>query len=142
MRNALRLVLGLVLSLGTMAETGPLSSLTDLLWTHRVILVGGASQQTLSELENRSGEIDERDLIWFCLVSGEVRTNYGGALADGFFTHLRESYFDTEGGPVLLIGKDGGVKSRDQELDIDAYFDRIDGMPMRRAEMRSRLDGQ
>lgn len=103
-----------------------------------MILVDGASQRTVSELETRSDDIDERDLVWFCLVSDELRTNYRGALADGLVTHLRESYFDAGGAPVLLIGKDGGIKARDQTLDIEAYFSRIDGMPMRQAEMRGR----
>jgi hypothetical protein len=36
-----------------------------------------------------------------------------------------------------LIGKDGGIKSRESSLDLDAIFRRIDGMPMRIREMRS-----
>jgi hypothetical protein len=38
---------------------------------------------------------------------------------------------------MLLIGKDGGVKSREPSLDLDAIFGRIDAMPMRIREMRS-----
>jgi hypothetical protein len=38
---------------------------------------------------------------------------------------------------VLLIGKDGGIKSRESSLDLDAIFGRIDGMPMRIREMRT-----
>ena len=38
---------------------------------------------------------------------------------------------------VVLIGKDGGVKlRREGEIDLDEIFERIDGMPMRRNEMR------
>ncbi|WP_349559152.1 DUF4174 domain-containing protein [Marinobacter sp. NFXS9] len=38
---------------------------------------------------------------------------------------------------VLLIGKDGGIKSRESSLDLDAVFRRIDAMPMRIREMRT-----
>lgn len=37
---------------------------------------------------------------------------------------------------VLLIGKDGGVKSRSSDLDLEATFGLIDQMPMRREEIR------
>ena len=40
---------------------------------------------------------------------------------------------------VVLIGKDGGEKLRlDEVPDLDAVFALIDGMPMRRAEIRER----
>lgn len=39
---------------------------------------------------------------------------------------------------MLLVGKDGGVKSRYPEMpELDQVFALIDGMPMRRSEMRS-----
>ena len=40
---------------------------------------------------------------------------------------------------ALLVGLDGGVKARTTEaVDPDAWFARIDAMPMRRAELRER----
>ncbi|WP_242674565.1 DUF4174 domain-containing protein [Marinobacter halodurans] len=36
-----------------------------------------------------------------------------------------------------MIGKDGGIKSRESSLDLDAVFRRIDAMPMRIREMRT-----
>jgi hypothetical protein len=48
---------------------------------------------------------------------------------------LRTS-FGAEGFEVLLIGKDGGVKLRQQEpVGTDVLFAVIDAMPMRRQEM-------
>ncbi|MDS1309234.1 DUF4174 domain-containing protein [Marinobacter sp. F60267] len=38
---------------------------------------------------------------------------------------------------MLLIGKDGGIKSREPSLDLDAIFRRTDSMPMRIREMRT-----
>jgi hypothetical protein len=38
----------------------------------------------------------------------------------------------------ILIGKDGGVKSKDRSLlSPDIYFAQIDGMPMRKQEMKN-----
>ena len=40
---------------------------------------------------------------------------------------------------MLLVGKDGGEKLRTTEVpDLAAVFGLIDGMPMRREEMRER----
>ncbi|MGO1501416.1 MAG: DUF4174 domain-containing protein, partial [Marinobacter sp.] len=38
---------------------------------------------------------------------------------------------------VLLIGKDGGIKSRESSLNLDAIFRRVDAMSMRMREMRT-----
>jgi hypothetical protein len=41
---------------------------------------------------------------------------------------------------LVLVGKDGGIKARQQEgaFDIDRLFELIDSMPMRRAELPPR----
>ena len=38
---------------------------------------------------------------------------------------------------LILIGKDGDVKSRIKEIDLQRLYDQIDQMPMRRSEIRS-----
>ncbi|MFP3977526.1 MULTISPECIES: DUF4174 domain-containing protein [Marinobacter] len=38
---------------------------------------------------------------------------------------------------MLLIGKDGGIKSCESSLNLNAVFRRIDAMPMRIREMRT-----
>ncbi|WP_246180249.1 DUF4174 domain-containing protein [Marinobacter changyiensis] len=40
-------------------------------------------------------------------------------------------------GRVLLIGKDGGIKSREASLNLNGIFRRVDAMPMRMREMRA-----
>lgn len=40
------------------------------------------------------------------------------------------------GDRVRLIGKDGGIKSREASLNLNGIFSRIDAMPMRMREMR------
>ena len=51
---------------------------------------------------------------------------------------LRERFSPKPGGfTLILIGKDGGVKlRRENGADLQDIFDLIDGMPMRKAEMR------
>lgn len=55
-------------------------------------------------------------------------------------TELYEKYSaDNRGFEIILIGLDGGVKKRETEVfKIDDIFNLIDGMPMRRAEIRNR----
>lgn len=129
------LIAGVAFSACPLAETGTLESPADLRWKNRVILVNEANDRTISELADRRTAIDERHILWFCEVNGQIRTNYQGGLEDGFLRQLHENYFERTGFPVLLIGKDGGIKSRDQSLEIDDYLIRIDAMPMRQAEM-------
>lgn len=129
------LILGTAFTSLLMAETGTLDSLGDLRWKNRVILVDAATETMIGQLEARQPEMDERQLLWFCVVSGEIHTNYGGELGDGLLGQLNDGYLHKYGFPVLLIGKDGGIKSRDQTLDIDSYLIQIDSMPMRQSEM-------
>ena len=131
------LMQGIVCSPFLFAESRVLESLGDLRWKNRIILVDEAADRTVLELVARAPEFEERHLVWFCVVGEGIRTNYDGALAKGLSTHLRQAYFDASGFPVLLIGKDGGIKSRNQALDIDAYLMNVDGMPMRQREMKA-----
>ena len=83
----------------------------------------------------------ERDILWFVVLGETTRTNYPGALAAGFAATLRQAYRGPPAdgpGEVVLVGKDGGVKSRGPALDPAALFGEIDRMPMRRQEMRER----
>ena len=120
-----------------------LNDIGQLRWEHRLVLVfaANASQaQAASEELNRAGEaIADRDILWFVVAGGAVRTNYDGEMSEGFVGRLRENYIDdSETGTlkVLLIGKDGGVKNRANALDLESIDRQIDQMPMRREEMR------
>ena len=64
-------------------------------------------------------------------------TNYPGKVDPRLGSWIREKYFTPPPAETafVLIGKDGGVKSRGETLDLDSMFDLIDSMPMRRAEM-------
>ena len=128
-------IAAVVFSTSLLAENKALDSLDELRWQNRVVLVNNATAHTVGVFTAHRAAIDERHIIWFCVVNGEIRSNYEGDLGERLLAHLRKDYFERQGFPVLLIGKDGGIKSGNRRLDIDDYFKQIDSMPMRQAEM-------
>lgn len=115
--------------------------LRSYLWENRLIVVQCDEREAadiVRELEAFGDAIEERHIIWFVLTDGELWTNQEADLPEGFADAVRAQIFDSEaeGLRVALVGKDGGVKSMDDSLDLKAIFGRIDSMPMRRAEMR------
>lgn len=119
----------------------PLENLERLRWEYRLVLVyatGKAADNALSNLEEYAPGIEDRDIAWFLLTDDALSTNYRGALADSLRENLLNSWFKPipEGSTVLLIGKDGFLKSRSADLDLETTFQTIDSMPMRRQEMQ------
>ncbi|MGB1478740.1 MAG: DUF4174 domain-containing protein [Marinobacter salsuginis] len=116
-----------------------MNNLGDYQWKNRLILVQAASETegAVQTLKDAHAEIDDRDIIWFVntgegLVSNQAKVS-GGVEHDVSELFAKVSPEDR----VLLIGKDGGIKSREPGLDLDAIFGRIDAMPMRVREMRT-----
>ncbi|WP_412536360.1 DUF4174 domain-containing protein [Marinobacter sp. MIT932201] len=134
-----RTFLALMLLLITLTTHGAdMNSLSDYQWKNRLILVQ-ASDENAGEIEMlrsaRAG-VDDRDVVWFVNTGSEVVSNQqslSNSLESDIKTLLDGGRSD---GRVLLIGKDGGIKSREVSLDLDAIFRRIDAMPMRMREMR------
>lgn len=136
----LRLVLALLISIPTPAsatDDQPLDELASLRWQHRIVLVHGQVPNAVERLRSAQDAIDERAIVWFVTSQGELLSNYPGPVGDGLAQHLHERYFSRSDARVFLIGKDGGLKAGDQDLDLPALFARIDAMPMRRREMES-----
>jgi hypothetical protein len=94
----------------------------------------------LANLEEIEPEISERDIVWFVLGVNQLHTNYNEKLSDEVRKQIIDRYFSPLPAEtvVLLIGKDGTLKSRSSDLDLEAMFGLIDQMPMRRAEMRQK----
>jgi len=92
-------------------------------------------EEDVAALKEHTPGLEERDAVWFVLDDELLVTNFPGTVAPAFAGDLRESVSGDR--PVLLIGKDGGVKMRASRLNIDELFSRIDAMPMRRREMQS-----
>ena len=123
------------------------AGLDDLRWKYRVILVSALEpyrSSALANLDEFAAQIEERDIAWFVLGDDELHTNLKGELAGMLREQILDRYFTpvpTETA-VLLIGKDGTIKSRSSDLDLEATFGLIDRMPMRQAEMqRKSSDG-
>ncbi|WP_422083904.1 DUF4174 domain-containing protein [Ulvibacterium sp.] len=119
-------------------------NLKDYQWKNRVLLLfddsikSPALKSQLEKFSDVPEEMVERDLILFIVTDKGIFTRNGHLqdmpLKDAYDTaHISEKFKG-----VVLIGKDGGAKlKKDFEIDPLVIFDLIDGMPMRKAEMRS-----
>ena len=133
------------LNINARASEDKLAGLEELRWQYRVILIFAREpylSNALQNLDEYKAEIEERDIAWFVLDDNSLYTNYDGKLEDQLREELMDSYFKPVPSEtaVLLIGKDGGIKSRSTDLDLEATFGLIDQMPMRRSEMRRKSD--
>jgi hypothetical protein len=122
------------------------AGLDDLRWKNRVFLVYVQEPETseaLARLEELEAEIEDRDIAWFVLGGSRMHTNYPGTLEDGLQSQILSRYFTPAPGEttLLLIGKDGGLKSRSTRLGFEEAFGLIDQMPMRVEEMRNKSGG-
>lgn len=128
----------MVLTPTTVTMAGPLDSFR---WKNRFLLVHAETPEAatafIAELEAATGDVEERDLLWFIADPENLYTNQGEPLEASGREQLRDLITAQKlpGECVRLIGKDGGIKGRYERLDLAAIFARIDGMPMRRAEM-------
>ena len=105
-----------------------MNNLGDYQWKNRLILVQGASET--------EGAVQTL-IIWF-VNTGEGLVSNQATVSGGVEQDIKELFAKVRPEDrVLLIGKDGGMKSREPGLDLDAIFGRIDAMPMRVREMRS-----
>jgi len=119
-----------------------LTDLSPLKWENRIILVNTINNKDsiLKRLEQHAAEINERDIVWFVIRNGAVATNFNGDIADDFVTNTNQKYkvkYTIDQEKVILIGKDGAIKSSRKNLELAEIFSEIDMMPMRKIEMQS-----
>ena len=116
-----------------------MNSLSDYQWKNRLILVQATDENAgeIDTLRSARAEVDDRDIVWFVNTGADLVSNQDGVSSslESEIKALLDQFRSDE--RVLLIGKDGGMKSREPSLDLDAIFRRIDRMPMRMREMRS-----
>ena len=114
------------------ATPSVLGELSSLRWQNRLILVIGVSdiQGSRQEFDQFSDAIIERDIIWFIFDQSDVITNYQGKVNPSFKSQIK-AWSGKEKQSVVLIGKDGDVKSVSSSLELQKLFALIDGMPMR-----------
>ena len=131
---------------GNKVSDKPLYSLTLLHWKNRVFLIrdNGESNNYEDILSTESFGVSDRDVIWFIVRENDIVSNYHGNIEDNFSAYIEDKFFSTlpesyeERDAIILVGKDGGVKFIDEELSLKTLFALIDGMPMRKSEMRQK----
>lgn len=122
------------------AESLPkLSNLDSLEWKNRVVILNEIKNQdkSLLLLKEQVAQIDDRDIIWFSIKDNLVLSNYKGDLSSEFVTKIREKFSHLQN-KVILIGKDGGIKSQSDYLNLEDIFSEVDSMPMRLFEMQKK----
>lgn len=121
-------------------EALALVDVDELEWKHRLIVLFASEAQSaedLSAFNQAEKEIIERHIVWFCVYKDAVVSNYRGVISNDFAAHLQQTYQrSTDGNEVIVVGKDGAVKYRSGQLDLNEIFNLIDQMPMRQFEMR------
>ena len=115
-------------------------------WQNRLLLVFAPDAD--SALYRRQQEmllvaergLNERDMVIIFVIRDAVSTK-GRPAAPVAAVDLRDAYgVLPHEFRVVLIGKDGGVKLRQEEpISVADLFALIDSMPMRKQEMRKRL---
>ena len=117
--------------------------LTKYQWENRLIVVftpTAENEKLQTQLETYKTELNEfmeRKLVMIHSTPGkqkELLPESSGWQDSKLYQNMKESKLDYE---VILIGLDGGVKLRQNEiLETEKLFDLIDSMPMRKAEMQ------
>lgn len=111
-------------------------------WEHRLLAYVVTNEEERvafeSHLERWSAELEERDILWVNLGDIRLGTDRSLEMGAGEKDLWREVWkLDGSESRVVLIGKDGGPKAFQRGgLDLPLFFELIDRMPMRMAEMR------
>ncbi len=115
-------------------------NLDDFQWKNRILVLADtdANQKKLKTayhlLKTHKKELEEREVI--VLFFNDERLFNANQETVDYNLNLPKNYRG-----YLLIGKDGGIKMREAyPLEPKKIFDRIDAMPMRRAEMRTKTN--
>jgi len=139
LNNGRRFSAMLLVLISLAAYGAEMNNLGDYQWKNRLILIQAASETegVVETLRDAHAELDDRGIIWFVNTGSGLVSNQA-TVSDGVEHDVNELLAKVRSdGRVLLIGKDGGIKSRESSLNLDAIFRRIDAMPMRIREMRT-----
>ncbi len=117
-----------------------ITSLKPFLGKHRIIIADqDDSKRWVKAFRKEDLQLTLRNVIWLVIDSDRqqlIDSNSHHTLSDELVMKLSFSpYLAPPKTRVVLIGKDGDIKETYDELDIDAIYDDIDAMPMRKREM-------
>jgi hypothetical protein len=143
------LVLGLVMTGGgTRVSLAQDDLVRGHQWVHRLLLVFTPSRSTEASrhlaraVAESDYELRDRDTLvgWFSIADGNVLGDIDVA-TDVVAQWRSQLAIEPDTFAVVLVGKDGGVKAHYREPPrLADVFALIDGMPMRRAELRQRRE--
>ena len=137
--KSIALVLILISSMPALStELVALTDLVSLQWKSRIIIINEVenNESMLVLFEKKLVEIDDRDLTWFVFNEQQVSSNYPDEISDDLMSNTKQRYM-LKPGDIILIGKDGYIKSRLDRMDLNIIFSEIDSMSMRQNEMRN-----
>lgn len=124
--------------MGIGARNSQAQSLGSLKWQKRIIILMDTAEDTqvrnaqLAAFKAVGSELQERDLLIFC-YNGRQLLNQDLTLSSYKIFGVDDLSFQG----VILLGKDGGVKLKEPfPVAPQRIFSLIDGMPMRRAELK------
>jgi len=134
------LVLAALLSIAA-APVVASPNLSAMGWEMRVLVIFGtehdaefAEQRRL--LEAHAAGLEDRDMLVVGVVGDRIEPIFGDTLPVDAATLRRQLAHDGDDFAIVLLGKDGGVKLRqDQPIAPAELFAFIDAMPVRRTEM-------
>ena len=138
--SRLAAILTAILTLGSLLGAEP----SSYRWKNRVIVVSTSRPDQAKAVEavlkrEQSGILD-RDLVVIDVSGHGKRIAHAVRPSGEELTSWRRRFSLTgDEDSFVLIGKDGGVKSRQTgTLNLARWFTLIDAMPMRQEEMRER----
>jgi hypothetical protein len=112
-------------------------------WKHRLLLIFAMDEndppfkKLQDEIIAQKAEVENRDLLVFEFFErGLSRMNT--TPLDSVEVHSIRKHYEIPQSAfkVILIGKDGGVKlKQDDTVSLEVIFERIDAMPMRKNEI-------
>ena len=136
-------ILTIFISMSTSAQ----QDFSKLKWKNRIIVFNTPSLSN-EDFKNQwdafmefPKKISDRNILLFVLVKGKIYDNDLRLIQKMEVAEIRKKYQLTQSYPgFILIGKDGGVKSRKEYfIDPKDVFLNIDQMPMRQQEMKQNI---
>ena len=113
-------------------------------WENRILVIFASQsdseiyQAQMEMFSEYTDGLKERDLITFSLFDEECSRLGGDIITNSSAESIRDRISPANCTySIYLIGKDGGIKLKKEELlEVDELFSTIDRMPMRQREMR------
>ncbi|WP_180272385.1 DUF4174 domain-containing protein [Maribacter sp. 4U21] len=112
--------------------------MADFKWINRILIFADSDQKLIKAksaiqvFKSLEKEVKERALLLFLYSNGSFFNSEGVRLRLKSNRPIESSF-----NGVILLGKDGGVKFKESyPIKTETIFELIDGMPMRRTEMK------